>query len=702
MNREITLTFSEDYRKLGQMYAGGRQLLASQQNPLFTLGLRDQSGKPITLTSMDAETVSALCQETKKETVITYTQFPCDLTVEVVCKVDVRVTWRIRVENRTENAVEYVEFPAITYTGKMRDNGGDASVLWPYNEGVLLTNSTRKPQMIEPKFPSEGNFAMFPYMVFAQFTLYMFGNAGIYMGIHDSKRGVKDIDFFCKDEDTYFRTRLYMGGQYGESVATDYDVVWELFDGVWQDGAALYREWFQNNLPDGLKKVSESEELPGWYRDDMPLVLAYPVRGKHDTDIMNPNRLFPYMNAMPHVERFASETDSTVMALLMHWEGTAPWAPPYTWPPYGGEEPFREFMDALHEKGHLMGVYCSGYGYTEQSHLIESYNMREEIDRRNLESCFTRSPEQELLPSRICTGIRKGYDICAASETGRAILDEALEPLLKSGVDYVQALDQNHGGGQYFCYSKNHGHPPVPGNWITEASSDILKNWNKLAPNTLLGCESAAAEPYVPYLRLSDNRYELDFPYGHPQPVYAFIYHEYLHNFMGNQVCCPVGISADGLTMRMAYSYLAGDLVTLVINELGEICYCWTTQDSTITPVQGPIIKFVAALQKWHKIYAPLFRDGRMITPLPYSCEEVMHKAVYECDLDHYEKAVMSTAWQTEGKNVQLFVNYTEEAYPCTVEIPGSAVLRISETDCRPLTEKTFTVAPHSVVAIEW
>ena len=39
-------------------------------------------------------------------------------------------------------------------------------------------------------------------------------------------------------------------------------------------------------------------------------------------------------------------------------------------------------------------------------------------------------------------------------------ITEQVELMAGAGIDYIQLMDQNHGGTSYFCYSKKHNHPP--------------------------------------------------------------------------------------------------------------------------------------------------------------------------------------------------------------------------------------------------
>lgn len=652
-------TFDLRHGTVTSLLLDGQEIIAAPA-PLFTVCMRTRDGAPVCFDAYMATEVivTDLCAR--------YSGFDAaDVSITVRLSSDhAALTFGIDIENRTDLLVEWVDFPTVELK-PLKKNGGIGEILFPYNEGALIDDLNKRPSWFsphDPEYPSLGSYCVFPNMICSQFQAYLFGGHGLYMGTHDATRGVKAIDHRPVNGNAHMQFRLYCGIDYGESWSCPFPVVWTFFDGGWQDAAEIYRAWFEKHLPRGVKKIAENPALPEWYQDS-PLVVTYPVRGIHDMDTMNANALFPYVNALPRIDEIANRVKSRLLVLLMHWEGTAPWAPPYVWPPYGGAHEFHTFQDELHRRNHLLGVYCSGFGYTLQSNL-DAYNKEAEYAARGLEAGMCAGPDGKVGISRICTGQRRGYDICPASETGRAILKEAYMPLFESGVDYSQILDQNHGGGQYFCYSREHNHAPAPGPWMTENMQNLLTEWNGVANRMLLGCESAAAEPFIGNLLFSDNRFELCWMLGRPVPLYAYLYHEYLRNFMGNQVACPFPETLDTLRHRMAYSFAAGDCMTIALMPDGGLYPNWGGRDFSSPPDYDKTLTFAARMQTFYQEHAkPYLYDGRMIKPREFT---VTDAPAYD-DQRAVFPPVFSTAWEAQnGQRAQIFVNPNDTAVSLT------------------------------------
>jgi len=640
-------------------YAGVE--LIAETVPLFTVCMRDVDGKEHFLNSTEAKKV----QLTENGAV--FDGFAYDLSVRVSVATDVSgIDWGIGIENHTEKLVEWVEYPSLCVKPLIK-NGGIGQMLYPYNEGALVDDAERRDRSwfpsSEPSYPSRGSYTVFPNMLCSQFMCYLFEGHGLYIGAHDVKRGIKSFDFTSHGKGLSLRQRLYSGVNDGEDFAIDYPLRWCFFDGDWQDGADIYHAFVEAHLPEEMKKITENDALPKWYKDS-PLIVAYPVRGVHDMDEMKPNRLYPYENALPHLDEIAERTGSRVMALLMHWEGTAPWAPPYVMPPYGGQEEFDAFRDALHARGQLLGVYCSGFGYTLQSNLIDE--CRSEISEEAAKRAMCTGYDGRVEISNICTSQRKGYDICPASEDGKHLLMDAYMPLFGSGVDYAQILDQNHGGSQYFCHSRIHGHPTAPGAWMTESMQDLLGEWNRKAGKMLFGCESAAAEPFIGNLLFSDNRYELNYRIGKPVPLYAYLYHEYVRNFMGNQVCCPLCPEVDSLPMRLSYSFVCGDSMTLVMGQDGEFLSAWGQRDFSKLPNRDNALTLIHNLTALYQSGAARFLyAGRMRKSPAVECDCISFPCEDGAVLDL--PSVFVSAWEKDGTHALIFVNHTPEDVTCRV-----------------------------------
>ena len=657
--KNIELTIDEENGAITSLKLKSREVCVDK-TPIFKARLRNKNGDCFYISALDARVTSKL------DNALIYQGFDGDFS-ELVFKVTVRtdsdkILWQIEAQNtNAEYAIEWIEFPKISLPRLIDNNENGGKILFPYDEGIIVTDEAILPRY-EMEFPMSGAHFIFPNKLCSQFMAYLFDDMSLYIGAHDTKRAFKGIDFYPEGNGVSMQIRLYSGVDYGESFKMDYPIVWQACEKGWKAPATIYREWLENNLPKNLIKIAENKTLPSWYERN-PLIVTYPVRGIHDMDKMEPNALFPYTNALPILDKIKSNTGCQIMALLMHWEGTAPWAPPYTWPPFGGVELFNEFKSALHKNGDLIGVYCSGFGYTSQSTLIESYNTEDEIQKRGVTRGVCHSPQNKPeLGITCCPYQRYGYDICPASKLGREILDEAYAPLFEADIDYIQILDQNHGGGQYMCYAREHGHPSMPGEWMTTNMQDLLADWSKKAPNTIFGCESGASEPFIGNLLMSDNRFELNYAYGTPTPVYAYIYHEYVRNFMGNQCGCPFETSIDTLRYRLAYSFSIGDIMTLTLAPNGELMTHWGTHDFEHAPNMEKAMAFIKNLMRFYSEDAKEYLYlGKMSNSADIKCDEI--KMPMFRGRDHaLLPRLLSSCWEAGNGKIAYIVVNPEEA----------------------------------------
>lgn len=678
----------------GVLYKGKQ--LNDGSAPMFSVKLRKKTGESRIVSAKECTFVAF------ENNIAFYTSECFDLKLLVKEK-DGALVWKADIKNKTQDLLEWVELMSFTVTGKLQDEPqGQGSIIYPYNEGCRVTNMAYRESMpfryIEPDYPSKNTFSIFPNMISAQFIAYLLDGVGIYLGMHDSERTTKHVDFCYYDDKIKVFMRAFCDVDYGEDYSMPFDSVFKVFEGDWYQAADIYYHWFSANKPQGLQKIVENVNIPKWYSQS-PLVVVYPLRGKHDTDT-TPNGLYPYKNALPLLEDIAQKTEGNVMALLMHWEGTAPWAPPYVWPPFGGEEEFSSFVDEAHSKEILVGLYCSGMGWTNRSQVLKEYPDGDDFERLEINEIVCENSNGEV-KSTICLAQRDGFDLCPAMERTKRILQTELNKLCASNIDYVQALDQNHGGCSYFCYSDKHGHTPAPGKWQQIETNKLLSGIQ--TNGVLLGCESAAAEPFLKQLQFSDNRFELNYYIGTPIPLYAYLFHEYVNNFMGNQICAMLEKRENNFTYRLAYSFAAGDMLTVVMNGDGDFQYAWCdyTPPNDKLVNKKSALEFIKTLNTWRRFGGKEFLHyGKMIAPIGVKCSQ--ERFLLEDGKTYFvADAVVCAAYEFADRKAQFIVNYN--FYPVEIELEKVCDVYFDSalSHCEK-SKKTFTVAPLSVIMVEF
>ncbi len=622
--------------------------------------------------------------------------------------------------------IEWVNYPNLLLKDSFKEG---YRALLPMFEGVEISDFRLRKMYFpyeELKYPSGGWDGEYPGSAALQLLAYYNGQEGIYFCSEDKNYQLKQIDCEDREEGLYFVNRLFGIGKQ-ESFNYGYDLDLHAYSGGYYEALDYYRDFVEKSGQISIPKLKEDTSLPLWTKN-CPIVVVYAIRGERDTGTMAEQECYyPYTNALPILESLKEKLNSELMVLLAHWEGTAPWAPPYVWPPYGDEENFRLYTEKLHEMGCHFGVYCSGLGWTTKSVIWQPYDKCNDYEHGNFSKIMCVDVGENHQESKICRGaIRFGYDMCIAEEQTKQIVIDQVQSIAEGcQVDYIQFFDQNIGGIPCLCYSEKHAHPSIPGKWLIEDQQKLIdRMYDAVGKDILLGCEGAASEALFGKLRFNDARNYMGFPIGQPRPMFDYVYHEYISNFMGNQntVSCYVFTdeAPEIIFYKTAYFFAQGNILTVVLGRDGKLHWDWGTPWESKPVDHEAYAAFVKELNAWrkHSLYEEL-QYGRMIKPLDIECGEYV-VPTYELYYPLFEgttyygnhrfyPSIITNAYETQEGVTQIFVNFSYKTQRFSVKFPEEKTIKIF-TDKQDEKGTQMTVkgdlklefSPRSVMKITW
>lgn len=638
-------------------------------NDLFVIQMRDFVGNPYQYTMASFSDVS--CEEDDNGVTVKF--FTCANLPGTEAAVTVKkddagtILWNIQVKpGRDYFKVEWIDFPRVKFT---RPAG--TRYLIPNAEGTLISDLEEREARAFFKcnlsgYAQNGVDSLYPGPAAAQFEAFYDSTGGVYICCADAQDSPKVVDFMPENGRVRPVLQQFTGGNGG----IGYQVEMRSFTGNWQDAADIYRNWIESA---GLVPEKLASNMPA-VLDASPVVIAYPVKGfGSDAGGLIPNEYYPYSAALPVMERYNKLWNNSVMALLMHWEGTAPWAPPFIWPPSGGEELLKEYIDAMHEKGNSVGLYSSGIAWTQKSMIDPSFTLEERFEADNVADEICIAPQGGAWSS-VCNhplGQRIGYDLCPARDYTADIVCKEVSSAAALGVDYLQYFDQNQGCVAPFCYSKKHGHPDLPGAWLTGAMQGLLDKVLDSAGKTIIGCENAAAQPYIKACKLNDLRNHLAWAMGGtPVALYSYLYHEYTSGFSGNGVWIHDKVDLKKtpyfMLWNLSWNFVSGNVLSVILKDKGDIHWNWCQLWKDPAPEQEPLITLIGNLSRWRRGEMKKYLvSGRMV-----KCPEILAPAVTiytTSQTPPQVPSILGAAYSGNEGKVVILANSNRTETECTI-----------------------------------
>ena len=656
-------------------------IIAQADAPVFVLQYLDESCRFRQLSSRQAQVEVRVNRV--GQSVVLAARFTRIEDLDLHVTVTVRASegdrfshWSLALENGTDLLITDVQFPFLVVSYSLAGTPGSEALLWPFGPGILI--QAPKPQGLQPDCPhtwqmrpENGDYAHYPGHTFAQFLAYYNDRAGIYVACQDTEGMIKQLK--PVHHDPGLRLGMSHIGDWPKRGQRDlgYDVVVGSFTGDWYAAADLYRGW-------ALKQrwaqapLHARKDMPGWLLDSPPHVILR-IQGELDIGPTQPNEEFlPYAKAVPLLDALAKRIEAPLVPVIMSWERPGPWIYPDCFPPAGGFGSLREFTELARLRDWHIGTFCNGTRWVT-GHYWSSYDGEDYFNEHGGPNSVCRTHKGEPWQELWDAIWRPSYACCVGIPLTRQIALDFVRTLVDTGLDWVQFFDQNVGACAFPCFAEDHGHPPVPGHWMTEAMSTLLDELQALYDHEsqksggkrqfVLSVERPPNEYFMPRFHICDVRVV---PPGHPLHGQGFIplFHYLYHEFVLMQGGFGFGPEPYHMPIRNAYNLVIGEIPGAVMTGDGRLLNYDTENWAPWEPQVGDDDDSVEMLRVTAALRRGLAKDflvyGRMLPPA--RVEEIQIVCWQYGGRDNQIPAVFHAAWKApDGRFGLVLANWTKE-----------------------------------------
>ncbi len=652
------------------------ELIASaEDHPAFVLQYLDEERAYRQVDSRQAKVVAIAYEDSEGGRTLTMAFAGlADLDLDVTLTVraserDPLSRWRCSALNRAGIEIVDVQFPFV-----LVPLSADAKVLDPLGFGLLReglavqglpVDDSRQWQIL----PENGGTNHYPGSVFAQFLAWYDGRGGVYLACEDTEGNVKLIKALrCEPG-------LRLGIAHVGDWPTDggreleYEVVLGTFTGDWYDAAERYRSWSLKQK--WATPLAQRADVPAWLLDSPPHITIRLQGYLDDGPAPAIAEFLPYEKCVPLLAGIADRVEAPLVAVIMSWERGGPWVYPDCFPPVGGDASLTRFATQARERGWHVGSFCNGTRWVV-GHKFNGYEGQAYFEQHHGERSVSRLPAGQPWREAWDTTWRPSYECCMTAELTREIALDFVKRLIGWGLESIQYFDQNVGAATFPCFARDHGHPPIPGKWMTRAMETLIAEYRRAAEEAgqagvIQSVENPCNEYCLPLFQQSDVR--VSPPSSGVQgfvPLFHYLFHEcqIMHGMMST------GAEPYHLPIANAWNGVLGEIPGAVMTGDGTLLNRDTFNWALWEPKVGSnddgleMMRTVTALRRGAG--REFLVHGRMQRPAEVGGVETL---CWDQDGRHYEvPAVAHAAWQApDGRLGVVLANWTNEPRTVTV-----------------------------------